>query len=136
MTGREESTRERAYQPYLPAGRHGGPPPGDEKPPYRVLVHRQYEELWDQLAERVGLESAQQFYDHVAWTPGEAPKVNRATLLRGKAGKAVDGFSRVIHYEITGAGRINYRFHNAYDKGTYGDAHKIVQILTIDLGSH
>jgi hypothetical protein len=62
--------------------------------------------------------------------------VNQATVLRGKAGRAVGGFSRVIHYEISGAGRINYRFHNEYDKGAYGDAHSIVQILTIDLSSH
>jgi hypothetical protein len=57
-------------------------------------------------------------------------------VLRGKAGRAVDGFSRVVHYEISGAGRINYRFHDTYDRGAHGDPHRIVQILTIDLASH
>ena len=37
----------RAYQPFEPTRRPGGKPP--RKPRYRVLVHRQYEELWDAL---------------------------------------------------------------------------------------
>ena len=101
-----------------------------------MLVHRQYEHMWDDLPARVGLESAQQFYDHVAWTPGEPPRVNFSMPLRGKAGRARDGFSRVYHYEISGAGRLNYRFHNAYAHGSQGDPHAIVQVLTIDLSSH
>lgn len=125
-----------AYQPYVPAARPGSRPPGDTKPPYRVLVHRQFEELWDQLPERVGVESAQQFYDHVSTTPGTAPAVNRTSILKGKAGRAREGFSKVIHYEISGAGRIDYRYHNEYTGGDRGDPHPIVQIMTIDLSSH
>ncbi len=91
-----------AYQPFRPARRHGGSPPA--KPPYRVLVHHRYKDLWDQLPTRVGLENAQQFYDHVANTPEHIPAVGRTTILRGKAGQPKDaGFSRTIHYEISGA---------------------------------
>jgi len=127
---------QRAYRPYVPAARHGGRPSGDEKPSYRVLVHRQYEEMWNELPERVGVEAAQQFYDHVAWTPGEPARVNRTSVLRGKAGRPRDGFSHVIHYEISGAGRLDHRYHNSYDQGLKGDSHPIVQILTISFSSH
>lgn len=124
-----------AYLPYRPARRPGSKP--SDRPHYRVLVHRQFKELWEQLPERVGLESAQQFYDHVANTPGVAPAIGRTTILAGKAGSpSDDGFSRTIHYEISGAGRINYQFNDAYAGGSQGDPHPVVRILTIDLSSH
>jgi hypothetical protein len=124
-----------AYQPFVPAARPGGRPPA--RPGYRVLVHRQFKEQWDQLPARVGLESAQQFYDHVATTPGAIPRVGSSTILRGSAGRPIqDGFSRTIHYEISGAGRINYQFNDAYTGGATGDPHPVVMILTITLVSH
>jgi hypothetical protein len=124
-----------AYSPFQPAARPGERPP--DKPSYRVLVHRKFAHLWEQLPQRVGLESAQQFYDHVAHTPGQPPKVNSSSYLRGKAGAPkFDGGSRTIHYEISGAGRINYQFVNAYTSGEHGDPHPVVFILSIDLGSH
>lgn len=124
-----------AYSPFQPAARPGGRPAS--KPPYRVLVHRRFAQLWEQLPQRVGLESALQFYDHVAQTPGEPPKVNSSSLLRGKAGKPkFEGASRTIHYEISGAGRINYQSVNAYTGGEHGDPHSVVFILSIDLSSH
>jgi hypothetical protein len=126
---------ERSYRPFLPAARPGQRPPGNQRPPYRVLVHRQYEASWEEVPSRVGLESAQQFYDHVAWNPGQPSDVNRTTVLKGKAGRALHGFSAVIHYEISGAARINFKYHNAY-VGRDGDPHPIVQILTIDFSSH
>ena len=124
-----------AYSPYQPAARPGSKPP--DKPAYRVLVHRTFADLWEQLPDRVGLESAIQFYDHVANTPGEPPKVNSSTILRGKAGKPkFAGASRTIHDEISGAGRIDYQYVNDYTGGEHGDAHPVVFILTIDLSSH
>lgn len=124
-----------AYSPYQPAGRPGGKP--EEQPGYRVLVHRKFAQLWEQLPERVGLESAQQFYDHIAHTPGVPPKVNSSTVLRGKAGKPkFAGGSRTIHYEISGAGRIDYQHVSQHTGGAHGDPHPVVFILTIDLSSH
>ena len=124
-----------AYQPYAPARRPGGKPP--EKPAYRVLVHRQFQPAWEQLSERVGLESAQQFYDHVASSPGQPPAVGRTSILRGAAGRPLGhGFSRTIHYEISGAGRIDYQFNDAFTGGAHGDPHPVVLLLTIDLSSH
>ena len=123
-----------AYKPFEPARRPGGKP--STPPRYRVLVHRRYADRWATLAQRVGLESAQQFWDHVARTPGEPPDINTTTVLKGKAGQPKQpGFSRTIHYEISGAGRINYQFHDAYI-GTGGDPHGVVWILTIELSSH
>jgi hypothetical protein len=124
-----------AYRPYRPARRPGARPPA--KPPYRILVHHQYRDLWEQLPERVGLANAQQFYDHVANTPGEQPPVGRSTVLRGKVGRPrAEGFSRTIHYEISGAGRIDYQFNPAYTTAARGDPHGVVFILRIDLSSH
>src|SRR3712207_3212520 len=108
-----------SYSPFGPARRPGGRPTA--KPRYRVLVHRHYLELWGQLAERVGLQSAQQFYDHVSATPGQPPSVGSSTILRGRRGEPQGpGFSRTVHYEISGAGRINYQFHDAYTGGVLG----------------
>ena len=124
-----------AYRPFRPARRPGGRP--SAKPPFRVLVHRQYKAIWDQLPARVGLANAQQFYDHVAVTPGEQPAVGRSTILRGRIGRPrAEGFARTIHYEISGAGRIDYQFNPAYTTGGGGDPHGVVFILRIDLGSH
>lgn len=85
----------------------------------------------------MGLESAQQFYDHVAQSPGIPPEVNTTTVLRGKAGRPrEEGFSRTIHYEISGAGRIDYQYCDSYRTSVEGDVHAVVFILTIDLSSH
>ena len=124
-----------SYSPFQPAARPGSKPPS--KPAYRVLVHRRFVGLWEQLPDRVGLESAQQFYDHVADTPGATPAVNSSTILKGKAGKPkFEGGSRTVHYEISGAGRIDYQFVNDYTDGAHGDPHPVVFILSIDLSSH
>ncbi len=111
---------------------------GLSRPPrYRVLVHRQFKHLWDALPDRVGLQSAQQFYDHVAYVPGSPAAINRTGVLRGKAGRPIaEGFSRTIHYEISGAGRIDYQFNDAYTGGTAGDPHPVVFILSINLSRH
>jgi hypothetical protein len=99
-------------------------------------VHRKFAEMWSSLPERVGLAAAQQFYDHAATTPGQPAAVNRTGVLRGRAGEPIaPGFSRTIHYEISGAGRIDYQFNDTY-VGNAGDPHPVVFIRTINLSSH
>ncbi len=101
-----------------------------------MLVHRRFKQLWDELVEKVGLQNAQQFYDHVALKPGSLPEVGTSVIFRGEKGRPIAlGFSSTVHYEITGAGRINYQFNDHY-LGPRGDPHPVVVILTIDLGSH
>lgn len=101
-----------------------------------MLVHRQYAGLWDDLTRRIGLEAAQQFYNYAANTPGQIPSVGTATILKGSLGRPIaEGFSRTIHYEISGAGRIDFQYHNAY-LGKKGDPRPVVFILRIALGSH
>lgn len=73
-----------AYEPMEPARRPGGKP--EEKPCYRVLVHRKYESAWEQIVERVGIQQAQQFWDHVAKTPGMKDPIASTRPLKGKAG--------------------------------------------------
>jgi hypothetical protein len=124
-----------AYQPFQPARRPGGRPAA--RPRYRVLVHRKFTDLWAALPERVGLSAAQQFYEHVARNPGQPAAINRTGVLRGRAGEPMaPGFSRTIHYEISGAGRIDYQYHDAYVDGAHGDAHPVVFIRAINLSSH
>ena len=86
--------------------------------------------------ERVGLPAAQQFYDYAANTPGRIPSVGTATILKGSLGRPIaEGFSRTVHYEVSGAGRIDFQYHDAY-VGRQGDPHPVVFILRIGLGSH
>lgn len=104
---------------------------------FRILVHRQYLDVWNSLVEVVGLTSARQFWDHVSRTPGQPPAVGTSTVLRGKHHDPKwPGYSRTIHYEISGAGRINYQYAPATTEGTRGDPHHVVKILTIDLATH
>jgi len=110
-----------AYRPFVAARAPRDRPTG--KPGWRLLVHRQYASDWERLADRAGLENAQHFYDHVTATPDRHPSVGTSGMLRGKHNKGIDGWSNRIHYEITGAGRIDYE-------------HPVVRILRIDLGSH
>jgi hypothetical protein len=124
-----------AYRPFVAARAPGGRP--SEKPIFRVLVHRQYLDIWHSIPDRVGLTSAKQFWDHVSTTPGAPPSVGTSTVLRGKHHKAKwPGYSQTIHYEISGAGRIDYQYASATAEGAKGDVHAVVKILTIDLNSH
>jgi len=108
-----------------------------DRPAFRVLVHRQYLGIWNELPDRLGLPNAQQFWDHVAMTPGQPPKVGSSSVMKGKhAGPKWPGYSKTIHYEISGAGRIDYQFNPAATEGARGDPHGVVKILSIDLGSH
>lgn len=124
-----------AYRPFVAARRPGASP--DQKPSYRVLVHRHFIDEWNSLVERVGLDSAQRFWDHVAHTPGEPPAVGQCSVMKGKHhGPKWPGYSRTIHYEISGAGRIDYQYNPQSIEGAEGDPHPVVKILAIDLGSH
>ncbi len=124
-----------AYQPFEPARRPGSRPA--ERPSYRVLVHHRLRERWAALPGRVGLENAQQFWDHVATNPGQPASVGSTSILRGKAGQPrAPGFSRTIHYEITGAGRIDLQFANTFKTKDGADPHPVVFILSINLSSH
>jgi len=124
-----------AYQPFEPARRPGGKPA--EAPVFRVLVHRRHAGRYAELVQRVGLESAQQLWDHLAHAPGAPPLVNRSCVLRGKAGRPKeDGFSRTVHYEISGAARVDYQYNGAYAGGSDGDPHPVVWILAITFTSH
>jgi hypothetical protein len=123
------------YQPHEPARRPGNRPV--QKPEYRVLVHRKFSRHWSQIVDRIGIQGAQQFWDHISETPGGPSPIASITLLKGAAGKGKPGgWSRTHHYEISGAGRINYQYHNEFKVEPEGDAHKVVAILTIDYGSH
>jgi len=124
-----------AYQPFVPAARPITKP--TVKPTYRVLVHRKFLNHWNEMVTRVGQQQAQQFWDHVSKTPGVTSAIASTTILRGKAGQPMGaGWSKTYHYEVSGAGRIDYQFHNAFKTGADGDPHPIVAIMTINFSSH
>lgn len=125
-----------AYKPYTSTSRPGGKP--DYTPAFRVLVHRKHAGRWDELADRIGLEQAQRFYDHVAQTPGVVPEGVRVNILKGRAGKPQeDGFSRTVHWRVPGsAARIDYQYNATYTGGAEGDPHGVVRILAISYTSH
>ena len=128
-------TPESAYSPLVPAKRPGGKP--DRKPAYRVLVHRKYRGHWDELVGRVGLQQAQEFWEHLSLSPGTIPATAATTILRGQAGKPKgEGWSRTIHYELSSKARADYQFNDSFRAHPQGDAHKVVAILTINYSSH
>jgi hypothetical protein len=123
-----------AYDPFEPARRPGGKP--DAAPAYRVLAHKRFRAAYDDLITRVGEQQAQQFWDHVASTPGSPCAVGSVTILKGKAGQPqMPGFSRTHHFELTGSARADYQYNDAY-VGHQGDPHPVVVILTISFTSH
>jgi hypothetical protein len=73
-----------AYSPFTNTRRPGGKP--DYEPQFRVLVHQKHAPRWEQLVERIGLEQAQRFYDHVAQHPGAPAAGIRMNILKGRAG--------------------------------------------------
>jgi hypothetical protein len=124
-----------AYNPLQPARRPGGSP--DLAPTYRVLVHRRYGQQYSELSHRVGVQQAQQFWDHVASTPGSPSPIASTTVLKGEAGRPKGpGWSRTIHYEVSSSARIDYQYCDEYRRTPTGDPHKVVAILTISFGSH
>ncbi|MCV7230416.1 hypothetical protein [Mycolicibacterium komossense] len=56
--------------------------------------------------------------------------------MKGGHVGASGGMSRVYHYEITGGARLDYRYNAEYKTGAGGDAHQVVQVVSIDLGGH
>ncbi|MEV6343066.1 hypothetical protein [Actinoplanes sp. NPDC051851] len=124
-----------AYDPSQPARRPGGKP--GQQPSYRVLVHKKFKRHYDQLVDKVGIQQAQQFWDHLANNPGEPSAVASITILRGKAGKPwAENWSRVHHYELTSKARADYAYCDVFTTGPGDEPHRVVSILTINYGSH
>lgn len=119
-----------SYDPYVSLRRPGEGPPA--APTYRVLIHKRLGAEWQHLVDNAGVESAQQCWDHMATRPGLPALINSTTKMRGKQNAPTpDGFSSVIHYRAGSALRVDFRFHDAYDHGTQGDAHRIVIVIGV-----
>jgi hypothetical protein len=124
-----------AYQPLEPAKRPGSHP--TLAPLYRVLVHRQFHKHYEELVERVGIQQAQQLWDHLSQSPGSPTALASTSFLKGKPGRPQGpGWSKTIHYELSSMARVNYQFHNSYTTTRQGDEHRVVAILTINYSSH
>ncbi|MDH2425395.1 hypothetical protein [Sphaerisporangium sp. TRM90804] len=100
-------------------------------------MHRRFAQHYEQLVHRVGLQQAEQFWDHVSQEPGKPSALASITILKGSAGKPRgSGWSRTHHYELTSMARVDYQYHDGYRTAPDGDAHPVVAILTISFGSH
>lgn len=120
----------KAYAPFQALRRPGGSP--TFQPAYRILIHKGEVKAYEQMAGRVSEESLQQLWDHLALRPAQPPDVNSVSKLRGrKYGPLPDGTSRVMHYRIGKADRIDYRYHDAYAGGAGGDPHGVVFIIHV-----
>jgi hypothetical protein len=105
VTGSEDP-KPSSYRPFVSARRPGGPPAG--KPKWRVIVHRKHLQLWNDLVDRCGLQAAQQCWDHLAFNADRPSPFGNITMMKGKLRHGKDGWSGVHHYEITGAGRVDF----------------------------
>jgi hypothetical protein len=133
VTGSEDP-KPSSYRPFVSARRPGGPPAG--KPKWRVIVHRKHLQLWNDLVDRCGLQAAQQCWDQLAFNADRPSPFGNITMMKGKLRHGKDGWSGVHHYEITGAGRVDFQHHANFSGGAIGDEHAVVRIISIDLGSH
>lgn len=94
-------------------------------------------QLGIRLSNGLALQQAQQFWDHVAYSPGSKDPIANSCFLRGKAGTPKGkGFSKTIHYELSSMARINYQYCDEYQTSPQGDKHHVVFILSIDYSSH
>lgn len=124
-----------AYAPLVPLGRPGGKPA--QAPKFRVLLKRRDWEMWQKLIDEAGLENAQQLWDHMAHRADLPPQLGKCLKMRGgHVGPTADKWSAVHHYSVTGPGRVNYRFHTTFKGGSARQQHKVVKIVSIELGSH
>lgn len=100
-------------------------------------MDRRYADLYSRMADAVGMQQAQKFWDHIAATPNEWPRPGNSCILRGRAGLPQGpGWSRTIHYELSSMARVDYQYHNEYKTSEDGDPHPVVAILTVSYSSH
>jgi hypothetical protein len=122
-----------AYAPFVTVGSPSGKPAN--RPKFRVLLHKTQWKQWQEARGQVGETNIKELWDHLAYRADQRPLLGSVTALRGGAFEGKDGWSRVYHYELTGAARVDYQFKQDY-VGRDGDAHPVVKIIRIQLGSH
>ncbi|GAA3058860.1 MULTISPECIES: hypothetical protein [Actinomycetes] len=131
-----ENPQPKAYRPFV-AARYPASGQPVEKPVWRVIVHRKHVDAWNRILDLCGESNAQELWQHLTTRPDQQPLLGTVTPMKGRRyGPTADGMSRVYHYEVTGAARVDYRFNPNYRTSVDGDPHRIVQIISISLGSH
>ena len=123
-----------AYDPYITIASPGGKP--SAKPRFRILMSKSLWKAWEKANGQAGDQNVQQLWNHLAYRPDKPPLLGSVTRLKGGQARGKGGWSDVHHYEITGAGRIDYQFHPEYSGGAKGDPHPVVKIIRIDMSSH
>lgn len=131
-----DGPKPKAYQPFVAARCPSSGKPV-VKPVWRVLVHRKHVADWNRIREVCGEQNGLELWRHLTTRPDQKPLLGTVTPMKGRQYAGTPGgMSRVYHYEITGAARLDYRYNAQYRTGRHGDPHKIVQIVSIQLGSH
>lgn len=106
--------------------------PTTEKPAWRVLVHHKFLPQWNELVSRTGEANARELWNHLTRSPDRPPQLGCVTKMKGRP----KGSRPVWHYELTGAGRIDYYVVPDHRTPGGGDPHPCVFIIGIDYGSH
>jgi hypothetical protein len=120
----------KAYAPFVSA-RYPASGQPSEKPAWRVLVHRKQVQDWNRIAEMCGESNALELWTHLTTRPNQKPLLGTVTPMKGRQyGATTDGMSRVFHCEITGGGRVDYRYNRDYRNKGGSDVDQHV------LGSH
>lgn len=123
-----------AYDPLVSVESPGGKP--EKKPRFRVLINKSHWRAWERMIQAVGAQSAQRLWNHLAHSADQPPLVGQVTRMKGGHMKATGGWSAVHHYEVSGAGRVDFRYHHSFTGGATGEPHGVVQVIRVDLSSH
>lgn len=100
------------------------------------MVHQKYQDKWDALTERVGLQSAQRAWDHLATQPDLPPPIGHCQKLRGMEKYAKDGWSSLYHYEVSSMARVDFQFNPGHRADPEKEPCQVVRIVRIGLSSH
>lgn len=129
-----EDPKPKSYRPFVAARRPRSK--AEVKPEWRILVHRKHVKTWNNIPDVCGESNAGELWLHLATQPDKPPRLGTVTPMKGRQyGETDEGLSRVYHYELSGAGRVDYRYCRTF-VSEKGDEHAIVQIISIDLTSH
>ncbi|WP_146083595.1 MULTISPECIES: hypothetical protein [unclassified Rathayibacter] len=102
------------------------------RPAYRILIHDQFANYWEQLVSRVGSDIARGIWGHITVSP-TALNSDSITVLRGKAGDPISaGWSKTHLYEVPNKVAITFQYNKGYRLSAEGKAVPSVVVRTID----
>lgn len=96
------------------------------------MVHRQLAERWDELVPRAGVASAHQLWEYLTTQPDRPSPYGCVSPWRGQK----KGQTQTWHYEVSGAGRVDFQIDAAHVATPGRPPHPTVFIVGISYSSH